>query len=575
MKILSNKIVFLVFATAMLAGTAYAKSIFDIEYPIAELGGCVDKKACKAYCDVSENQDACDNFAASYGVGKAKERQEDRDTRKDIALKDGGPGNCASGSSDPVKSCHAYCDKAGNMNECVAYGKSRGLLKGEELDEAEKVVKALASGIALPEGCTDGESCKQMCEEPKNVGVARACFAFAEKAGLLPPHIDRAQAEKVFRLMEEGKAPFKSPKDFKKCENPENDEIMEKCIKFGEENGLIPQKDLEMIKKTGGKGPGGCRGKNQCDTYCSEHQEECMKFAEEHNLISPEDKARMEEGMLRFKEEISRMPAEVKQCLDSAVGSEKLEQLVAGKQNPTREFGDTMRSCFESVFGAPGERDMSDMREGGFEPREGGFPGMMRPEEGEGMGAPFMQRGSTSSFRGGEPFMQGRPQQGGMFPPQVEACVKGKIGESAFNEIGKTNTGRDSALGQAISACMREFEGPRPGGFPQGGERGQMMPPQYDRGQGTTSRMLEPRPEGQFDTRMMINPNFVDGQHEIPYGAIPMDGQMMNPPPPYQGGTMQYGAPQTQPYQQMPMEGTMMPPPGGDTGTFTQPPSGY
>lgn len=587
MKILSNKIVFLVFAVAMLSGTAYAKSIFDIEYPIAELGGCADKKACKAYCDVSENQDVCDNFAAAYGVGKAKERQQDRDTRKDVALKDGGPGNCASGADDPIKSCHAYCDSAENMNECVAYGKSRGLLKGEELDEAEKVVKALASGIALPEGCTNGESCKQMCEEPKNVGVARACFAFAEKAGLLPPDIDRAQAEKIFRLMEEGKAPFKSPKDFKKCENPENDEIMEKCIKFGEENGLIPQKDLEMIKKTGGKGPGGCRGKTQCEVYCADHQEVCMKFAEEHDLISPEDKARMEEGMLRFKEEISRMPAEVKQCLDGAVGSESLEQLIAGKQNPTREFGDTMRNCFESVFGKPDEQNMREggfgkpdeqnMREGGFGPREGEFPGMMRPEGEAGMGAPFMQRGSTSSFRGGEPFTQGRPQQGGMFPPQVEACVKDKIGESAFSEIDKANTSRDSAMGQAISACMHEFEGPRQGGFPQGGESGQMMPPQYDREQGTTSRIIQPRLEGQFDPRMIINPDSVDVQHETPYDVMPNDRQMMNYPPQYQdGGTMQYGAPQTQPYQQVPMDGgtggTVMPPPPSEAGTFTEPP---
>lgn len=592
MKILSNKFFVVALAITAFATTAYAKSIFDIEYPIAELGGCTDKTACKAYCEVSDHQDACEDFAASYGVSKAKERQAERMERKELAIKDGGPGNCAANVADPEKSCRAYCDAPEHMNECVAYGKSRGLLKGRELEEAEKVMKALESGVALPEGCTSGESCKQMCEEPKNIGVARACFAFAEKAGLLPPHVDRAQAEKVFKLIEEGKAPFKSPKDFKQCENPESDEVMEKCLKFGEENGLIPPKDLEMIKKTGGKGPGGCRGKEQCDAYCAEHQDECMKFAEEHDLIAPEDKARMEEGLTRFKEEIKRVPAEVKQCLEGVVGRDRLEQMTAGTQNPTREFGDKMRECFESVFGAPREQGGP---EGESFSRDGGFPGMMRPDD-KNFGAPFMQGGSTSSFRGGMPFMQGRPEQGNMFPPRVEECVKGKVGENALREMGAAEIGRDGALGQAISACMREFEGPRgKGSFQGGGERGQMMPPQFDRGQGTTSRIFQPRTGEPFDMRTLINPEFqdrpimdprmqrvpYDGLREAPYEIIPMEGQMMFSPqsgitPQFQGDAMPYGgqmppdAQRMQSYPPMPPE-DMMTFPQGEVKTFSAP----
>lgn len=588
MKILSNKLFAIAcMAIAMVATTAYAKSIFDLEYPIVELGGCADKTSCKAYCDISEHQEVCEDFAASYGVSKAKERKEERATRKELAVKDGGPGNCAANTDNPEKSCHTYCDAPEHMNECVAYGKSRGLLKGNELEEAEKVVKALASGVALPEGCTSGESCKQMCEEPKNVGIARACFAFAEKAGLLPPHVDRVQAEKVFKLIEEGKSPFKSPKDFKQCENPESDEVMEKCLKFGEENGLIPQEDLEMIKKTGGKGPGGCRGKEQCDTYCSEHQDECMQFAEKHNLIKPEDKARMEEGLTRFREGIVNAPSEVKQCLEGVIGRDNLEQMITGKQTPKRDFGDKMRTCFESAFGLP-------VGEGGEEredKREGGFPGMMR----------------TEREASGIPFMQGRPQQGGMFPPQVEECVKGKVGESALRELGTVQIDKEGALGQAISTCMRELEGPRgEGSFQdQGGERGQMMPLQFNREQGTTTRLFQQRPEeGQFDPRSLINSEFRDTQgydprmqgapygepRSIPYGAIPQEGQKMAPlqggiegqtvyPPQdgtmlqYQGGMMPYdgqvplSAPQVQSYQYPPVspDGTVMFPQGGET----------
>src|SRR3989344_5459853 len=533
MKILSNKLFVGSFVViAAFATTAYAKSIFDIEYPITELGGCTDKTSCKAYCDVSEHQNACEDFAASYGVGSAKEKQKERMDRKEIAMKDGGPGNCATNTADPEKSCRTYCDTPESMNECVTYGKSHGLLKGQELEEAEKVVKALAGGVALPEGCTSGESCKQMCEEPKNVGIARAWFAFAEKAGLLPPHVDRAQAEKVFKLIEEGKAPFKSPKDFKQCENPVSDEIMEKCLKFGEENDLIPPSDLEMIKKTGGKGPGGCRGKEQCDTYCSEHQDECMQFAEEHDLVRPEDKARMEEGLTRFREGIVNAPAEIKQCLEGVVGKDALDQMIAGRQTPKRDFGEKMRGCFESVLGAPNEQ-----REGA--PQGMGFPGMMRPD-GEGFGVPFIQVGSTSSPRGGAPFMQGRPQ-GKMFPPQVEECVKDKVGEDALRELGTAQIGKDGAIGQAVSTCMREFEGPR-GNMPPQDFRGQMMPPKFEGGQGTSSSLFHPRERPQFDPRRLIDPQYQDRPMMDPRAqGIPFDMQRdiqygnMPPPPPYNG----------------------------------------
>lgn len=551
MKILSNRLlVSSIVIAAVFATTAYAKSIFDIEYPIAELGGCTDKTSCKAYCDAPENQEACDNFAASYGIEKAKKRVEERAQRKEFAMKDGGPGNCAANSNNPEESCRTYCDSPENLSECVAYGKSRGLLKGRGLEEAERVVKALASGVALPEGCTSAESCKQTCDEPKNVGVARACFTFAEKAGILPPDIDREKAEKVFKLIEEGKAPFRSPKDFRQCENPASDEIMEKCIKFGEENDLIPPKDLEMIKKTGGKGPGGCRGKEQCDAYCSENQEECVKFAEEHNLISPEDKVRMQEGLTRFREEIMRVPSEVKQCLESAVGADRFAQMVAGTQNPTREFGDTMRTCFESVFGPP--RFEPGIRVGEFPPRESGFPGMM-PPQGEGVGMPFGPDGSTSSFRGGAPFTQGRPQQGGMFPPQVEECVKGKVGSNALRELGTAQIDREGALGQAISACMREVEGPHEEGFFQGRGEGQpYRAPQFDGGQGTSSRIFQPRPGERFDPQSLINPQAYGEPTMDPriQQGMPHDGQM--PPPP--------GAPQIQPYSLESHESMVMPP---------------
>ena len=341
MKILSNKevSVTLAFGIAIsaifISSTTFAKSIFDITFPVAELGGCADKTACKAYCEVAENQSACESFAVQYGIGNVAEKKQERQSRIETIAKDGGPGHCALNATNPETSCRAYCSVKDHMNECVLYGKEHGLMKGKDLDDAEKVVKALQSGVELPAGCTDEKSCKQTCEEPKNVDIARACFAFAEKAGILPEGVNRDHAEKVFKLIEDGKAPFKSPKELKdQCENPSSDEIMQKCVAFATDNGLISAEDADIVKKTGGKGPGDCRGKEQCDLYCSEHQDECMKFAEEHNLIKPEEKARMKEGMARLKESLSNAPVEVKQCLSDAVGAGTLEQLRSARKLP-------------------------------------------------------------------------------------------------------------------------------------------------------------------------------------------------------------------------------------------------
>lgn len=442
-------IVFIFLTYLVLSGTVFAKSIFDIEFPVAELGNCKDKSSCKAYCAVEKNQEACENFAAEYGIANAKEKKQEREARKEFVMKDGGPGNCAENATDPEASCRAFCDVGDHMKECITYGKEHGLMKGKDLEEAEKVMKALDSGVPLPAGCTNERSCKETCEEPKDVETARSCFAFAEKAGLLPDGVDREHAEKVFKLIEEGKSPFKSPKDFRKCDNPESDEIMQKCMDFAIENGLMSPKDAEMVKKTGGKGPGNCRGKKQCDLYCNEHQDECMEFAEKHDLIRPEEKARMQEGMTRLKESIAGSPPEVKQCLIDTLGQEKLDKIISGAGFIERDLGEKMHTCFEKAFN--GEREDESR-------------GIMRGNEEEDLRERIPFNGTSSINRGREmpkgEQNEKRPQ-GMQFSPQVMECLKGKISEDTLRNIGTTSIRPDEALGKTISDCYRSTLGPQ------------------------------------------------------------------------------------------------------------------
>lgn len=409
-KTLSNSILGLVLIVTALAlfsvvaSRVQAASIFDITYPIAKLGGCEDRLACKAYCEDENNRVACEEFASNYGISSAP--KVDRSEKMKQVKEDGGPGQCAVGAEDPQTSCKAYCDSIEHIDECVAYGKSHGLLTGEQLVEAEKVSSALKRGAKLPKGCTNQSSCKETCENPSTIEQAKSCFAFGKEAGLLPDDFNEERAEKVFKAIQDGTAPFKSPKDFQKCENPESDEIMQKCMDFAVRSGMMDEKQAEIVKKTGGKGPGGCRGEKQCNAYCQENQEECFQFSKDNGLINPEQEEQMKKGAEQFKQGINNAPEVVRTCLTSVIGQDKLDDITSGTAMMDRSLGEKMRTCFEQNRPPEGERGQS----------------MGPPPEGEGRqftGPPPQDDNDRQGPREGQPYS---PQQGerGRFmgPPQ-------------------------------------------------------------------------------------------------------------------------------------------------------------
>ena len=87
--------------------SAFALSIFDITYPIPELGNCEDQGACKTYCDDFSHTDACVAFAEKFGI------QVEISTEQVQALQSG-PGGCSSEGE-----CRAYCEDVNHLDECV------------------------------------------------------------------------------------------------------------------------------------------------------------------------------------------------------------------------------------------------------------------------------------------------------------------------------------------------------------------------------------------------------------------------------------------------------------------------
>ncbi len=260
------------FVSFAFASSAFAVSIFDITYPIAELGGCADQAACKAYCDELGNQAACAAFAEKAGfVSKEKAREAK-------VLPSSGPGGC--GSQD---ACRTYCDDPANEDECVAFGQRYGLLnKGSDVSARAKLIQAQGG----PGGCQSEKECRAYCENPANEGE---CLDFAEKHNLG----DKKQIQSAKKVREQGgPGGCKSEKECRAyCENPENSEA---CIAFAESQGFMSKEDASRARQfTNKPGPGGCRGE-ACRVYCEnpDNAQECIAFAEENGFMSKEDAQR-------------------------------------------------------------------------------------------------------------------------------------------------------------------------------------------------------------------------------------------------------------------------------------------
>jgi hypothetical protein len=208
-------------------------AIEDITFPIAELGNCESKEACREYCADEANREACREFAEEHGLTKR--------ARIDAALSENpGPGGCAS-----IAECREYCGQEANREECREFGFRHGLLPEKASDRAHRVQSILIEGG--PGGCTTPGECKQFCSLEEN---REECVSFAEEHNLL---------------------------------------TKERIEKFKEHRDEIKEKLQDRT------GPGGCTTKEECQLYCEDpaHTEECLEFGRKFQLLG-EEKVRAE-----------------------------------------------------------------------------------------------------------------------------------------------------------------------------------------------------------------------------------------------------------------------------------------
>jgi hypothetical protein len=404
------------FATVSHAQTAQraaglAASAADITYPIAELGLCKDKEACKTYCDNSAHMSACVAFAEKQGLLKGEDLRVSKLVAEKVASKKT-PGGCTDS-----KSCEAYC--AGNvehLNACLAFSDEIGMPQTPELAEARKIADALQKGAALPGTCKTKGECEQYCSVSAHIDE---CLNFAEASGILPAE-ELAQARKVAPFLRSGETPGKCTTKAECDAYCASDDHFEACLSFAEKVGFVSAEDAALAKKTGGKGPGSCTGKLQCEAYCNDesHAAECLAFARDKGLLSGKEQQLADTGIDQLKAGLENVPAEaraeVTTCLEQAVGgADKLSRILSKQDTPTRAMGDKFQGCFANIAGIM-QKAMGD--QGARQGLQGPAAGARQVQEGE-RGAPSPAEIQARIEQEMKSRPSGTPPTGGMGGP--------------------------------------------------------------------------------------------------------------------------------------------------------------
>src|SRR3989344_958511 len=332
----------------------------ELDYPIAALGNCSSEESCKKYCDGPANMERCIAFAEEHNLIPREEIERGKKFVK-VVKGGGGPGGCKTEAA-----CESYCNDIGKIDECVKFAEEHNFLSAKELAEAKKVKAALDAGKKFPGDCRNKKACEAYCQSPDNIDE---CFAFAKESGFMSEE-ELKEAEKFIPLMKQGKSPG-GCKTKETCEAfCDAEEHFDECVAFADEAGLLSQQEKDMIKKTGGKGPGGCRGR-ACQTFCDnpDNQDACFEFAKEHGLISKEDLKRAEEGMAFMRESMQNASPEVKECVEKIIGAPGLTGGEPGKGLAFggQEIGEKMRECFENIIPEGAQGDFKFGQEGEFQ----------------------------------------------------------------------------------------------------------------------------------------------------------------------------------------------------------------
>ncbi|MFA6524577.1 MAG: hypothetical protein WC264_03410 [Candidatus Paceibacterota bacterium] len=309
-------------------------------------GSCKGQTECEQYCENSTHLEECITFAQKNGLMSDKEL---KDSQKVLtAIKNGiKPPSC----SGPKK-CDAYCSNPKHMEECMTFSLAADMVPDNQKEQMQKTLDVIKKGIKPP-ACQPNPPSDQLgqseqtdqssnglpaCDEYCGTHMEE-CMTFSLAADMVPDN-QKEQMQKMLSVLKQGikppacqpnppdqsgnaggpnegqgfnpgsgvndngpdlknnsSQPNQSGQGLQACDQYCADSThVEECVKFSVAIGNMTEQQAQMSLKTGGKGPGGCMGKDACDTFCNnpDNQETCFNFAKDNGMISEEDLQRMQ-----------------------------------------------------------------------------------------------------------------------------------------------------------------------------------------------------------------------------------------------------------------------------------------
>ena len=149
--------------------------------------------------------------------------------------------------------------------------------------------------IAELGNCKDKTDCMDFCTNPDNMS---ACASYGESSGMLSAEEARI-SKKVAEKIKAGTMPG-GCKTKNQCESfcQGNVANLQECLSTAQDLGISSAsidegKKVLQALKDGAQMPGGCTTKGDCENYCSDpqHIDECLNFAEKAQIIPAQELA--------------------------------------------------------------------------------------------------------------------------------------------------------------------------------------------------------------------------------------------------------------------------------------------
>lgn len=434
----------------------------SITFPITELGNCTDRASCRAYCNDVNHMSACVDWSQAHGLANETEATLAKKYINLVRNKQT-PGGC----TDPT-SCNQYCQSISHLNECLSFAKENNV-SDDNVQEGTQVQIYLASGGKTPGGCDTKDSCETYCKDTSHL---TECIAFAKNSGLFKrmareQGLPEGQFEKLLQLTQDGQAPG-GCKSKDQCDSYCKDQShLTECVNFAEKAGFATKEEADIVRKTGGVGPVGCTSKDSCEMYCNkqENQQACFDFAKKFDLIPADKLQEMKDGMGRLRSGLDQMPKEAIACLKDNLGENIVGEIQSGKFAPGPQTGEIIKGCFDKIMPqlqAKIQQGLSQATPQTMQCLKDSLNAgeLDKIKSGE---APTPENGDVlrKCFESMKTDGIKRLKSGlGQMPPEIKTCIEDKLGSDTVQKIesgGTTDVGPE--IGSIVQDCLKSGQG--------------------------------------------------------------------------------------------------------------------